>query len=175
MNDNILEEEDISEAVLRLRLHRTRGQSGMRAEHLRMWFCVETQEKDPELRNWEKVVAIIQVEFREGELVESCSCQTVVMISKGVGTNFRGIGLVEVLWKAISRIINFRILSSIKFYDALHGFCVGRGTGTTTLEEKFLHQLIDMRDTVLHSTFLDLCKAYTALDRGQCLVILAGY
>ena len=144
MNDNILEEEDISEAVLRLRLHRTRGQSGMRAEHLRMWFCVETQEKDPELRNWEKVVAIIQVEFREGELVESCSCQTVVMISKGVGTNFRGIGLVEVLWKVISGIINHRISSSIQFHDALHGFRMGRGTGNATLQAKLLQQLISM-------------------------------
>ena len=37
----------------------------------------------------------------------------VVMIPKGVGTDFRGIGLVGVLWKTISGIINCQISSSI--------------------------------------------------------------
>ena len=32
-----------------------------------------------------------------------------------------------------------------------------------------------MRETVLHSIFLDLRKAYDALDRDRCLDILAGY
>ena len=69
----------------------------------------------------------------------------VVMISKGGGTDFRRIFLVEVLWKAISGIINFRILSSIQFYDALHGFHLGRVTGTATLEANLLHQIIVMK------------------------------
>ena len=62
----------------------------------------------------------------------------VVMIPKAGGTDFRGIGLVEVLWKAISGIINIWILSSIHFHDALHGFCAERGTGASTLEANIL-------------------------------------
>ena len=147
----------------------------MRAEHLRMWFCVETQEKDPELRNWEKVVAIIQAEFREGELVESCAWQTVVMISKGVGKNIRGIGLVEVLWKAISRIFNLRISSSIHFHDSLRVFRAVRGTGTSTLEAELLQKLVSMKETFPHSIFIDLQKSYVTLDRECCLDILVGY
>ena len=81
----------------------------------------------------------------------------------------------EVLWKAISEIINRRISYSIQFHDALYGFCAGRGTGTATLEEKLPHQLIFMRETVLHSIFLDLRKAYHALDRDRCLYILEEY
>ena len=103
--------------------------------------------------------------FSGGEIAELCTWQTVVIIPKGGGTDFIGIGLVELLWKAISGIINFRILYFIKFYDALHGFCMGRGTGTTTLEGNMLRQLISMRETVLHSIFLDLKKAYNALYR----------
>ena len=61
-----------------------------------------------------------------------------VMIPKGGGTKFIGIGLVEVLWKAISGIINCRISSSIQFHDALHGFCAERGTGASTLEANIL-------------------------------------
>ena len=81
------------------------------------------------------------------------------MIPKGGGNNFRGIGLVEVLWKAISGIINHRILPSIQFHDALHGFFAGRGTVTTTLEENLLQQIIAMRETVLHAILLELPKA----------------
>ena len=44
-------------------------------------------------------------------------------------------------------------------------FRAGRGTETSTLEENLLHQLIDMRETVLHAIILDLRKAYDALDR----------
>ena len=32
-----------------------------------------------------------------------------------------------------------------------------------------------MRDTVLNSILLDLCKAYDTLDRDFCMDILAGY
>ena len=104
-----------------------------------------------------------------------CVWQTVVMIPKGGGNDFRGIVLVEVLWKAISGIINQRISSSIQFHDDLHGFCAGRGTWTVTIEDKLLQKLITMMETVLHSILLDLRKSYDALDRDRCLGILAGY
>ena len=78
----------------------------------------------------------------------------------------------EVLWKTISVIIN---LSSIQFHDYLHGFRAGRITGTATLEAKLLHQIIAMREMVLHSIFIDLRKAYKYLDMEHCLDILTGY
>ena len=74
----------------------------MRAKHLRMWLRTATQEEHPDPGNWDKSIAIIQAAFRGGELAAPCACHTVVMIPKGRGTNFRGIVLVEVLWKAIS-------------------------------------------------------------------------
>ena len=95
-----------------------------------------------------------------------------VIIPKGGGTDFLGNGLVEFLWKAISGIINCRLSSSIQFHDVLHGFRAGRGTGTTTLKENLLQQLIAMRETVLHVIFIDLRKSYDALDRERCLYIL---
>ena len=47
--------------------------------------------------------------------------------------------------------------------------------GTATLEEKLLRNIVYMRETVLHSIFFDLLESYNALDRYQCLDILAGY
>ena len=51
----------------------------------------------------------------------------------------------------------------------------GRGTGTATLEAKLLQQLAAMREKVLYVIFLDLTKAYDALDMSRCLGILEGY
>ena len=47
--------------------------------------------------------------------------------------------------------------------------------GTATLESKLLQQLAAMRNNVLYVIFLDLTKAYDALDRSRCLKILEGY
>ena len=57
----------------------------------------------------------------------------------------------------------------------LHGFRVDRGTGTATLEAKLLQKLATMREEVLYVIFIDLQKAYDALDRDRCLEILEGY
>ena len=78
----------------------------MRAKHLRMWLRAATREEYPNQGTWEKVVAIIHAAFREGELAAPCTWQMVVIIPQGRGTNFRGIGLVDLLWKIISGIIN---------------------------------------------------------------------
>ena len=175
VDNNILGEEEITEAAIRLRMHRTGDPSGMRDEHLRLWLCAVKREEHPDPWNWEKVIAIIHAAFRGLELVASCTWKTVVMIPKGVGTNSRSIGLVEVLCKAISGIINFRLSSSVQFHDNLHGFLVGRGTGTTIFEVKLLQHIILIWETFLHSIFLNLRKAYGSLDRERCLDILAGY
>ena len=71
--------------------------------------------------------------------------------------------------------LHYRFTSSITYHDALHGFRAGRGTGTTTLEANMLQQLAAMREEVLDVIFLDLTKAYDALDRSRCLEILEGY
>ena len=81
----------------------------------------------------------------------------------------------EVMWKVVAVILNRRFTSSITFHDILHGFRAGRGTGTSTLEAKLLKQLAAMREEVLYVIFLDLTKAYDALDRSRCLEILEGY
>ena len=52
---------------------------------------------------------------------------------------------------------------------------MGRGTGTATLEAKLFHQLAALREEFLYVIFLDLHKAYGALDRSKWLEILEGY
>ena len=104
--------------------------------------------------------------FREGKLSEDATWQTVVLIPKGK-TDYRGIGLVEVMWKVVAAILNRRLTASITFHDFLHGFRAGRGTGTATLEDKLLHQLAALTEEVLYTIFLELHKAYDTLDRSR--------
>ena len=120
-------------------------------------------------------VAIVQAAFRGREIVALCAWQTFVVILKGGGIDFWGVGMLEVLWEAISGIINVRLFYSIQIHDALHGFHAGRGIRNATLPEKLLQKIISMRDMVIRSILLDLQKAHYALDRDRCLDILEGY
>ena len=94
--------------------------------------------------------------------------QAVLLIPKRK-KDYQGIGIVEVMWKVVAEILNCRLTASITFQDLLHCFREGRGTGTVTLEAKLLQQLAALRDEVLYVIFLDLHKAYDALDRSRCL------
>ena len=89
-----------------------------------------------------------------------------VLIPKRTG-GYRGIVLVEVMWKVVAVILNRRLTSSITFHDVLHGFRAGRRTGTATLESKLLQQLAAMKEEVLYVIFLDLTKVYDSLDRSR--------
>ena len=132
----------------------------------------EAEEEGEEM--WGKVVEMTQTAFRDGKLAEEAAWQTVVLIPKGKG-EFRGIRLVEVTWKLMAVILHRQLTTGLKLYDALHRFREGRGMGTATLEAKLIQQLAAMMEEVLYVMFLDLTKAYDALEKSRSLEILQGY
>ena len=103
------------------------------------------------------------------------NCLPFVLVIVVGKKDYRGIGLVEVMWKVVSAILNRRFTASITNHDFLHMLRAGRGTGTATLEAKLLQHIAALREEVLYMIFLDLHKAYNALDRSRCLEILEGY
>ena len=82
---------------------------------------------------------------------------------------FRGIGLVKVLWKTMSGIINHRLKLVIVYHDTLRVFRSGRVTGTASFKAKLLQQLAAIREEFLYEIFIDLHKSYNALDQEICL------
>ena len=72
-------------------------------------------------------------------------------------------------------ILNCCLIAAIQFHDTLHGFCTVRGTGTASLKANMSQHLMAKREDFLYDTFLDLYKAYDALNRNRCLDILAVY
>ena len=139
----------------------------------------ETEKGGPEdpqegADNCTRFVDLVQTTFREDKLTEEATWQAVVLIPKKK-KDYRGIGLVEVMWKVVVVILNRRLTASITYHDFLHGFRVGRGTGTISLKANQLQQLAALREEILYVIFLDLHKAYDALDRSRCLEMLEGY
>ena len=65
-------------------------------------------------------------------MAEESTWQAVALITKG-GGEYYVIGLVEVVWKMVTVILNFCLTTSITFHNVLHGFWEGRSTGITYL------------------------------------------
>jgi hypothetical protein len=97
----------------------------------------------------------------------------VVLLPKG-GGDYRGIGLLEPLWIVVERIMD-RGLNALPLHEALHGCRNGRGTGMAILEAKLAQQLAHLEQEPFYGVFLDLKKAFDAMDRERCLLILEGY
>ena len=108
-----------------------------------------------EASKWERVVDLVQTSFREEILAEEAMWQAVVLIPKE-RKYYRGIGLMEVMWKLLAAILNRCLTASITFHNFLRIFRVVRVTGTATLEAKLLRHLEDLREEVLYVVFLDL-------------------
>ena len=96
------------------------------------------------------------------------------MLLKG-GKNYHGIGLFDVVWKAVTVLLNFCFATSITYHESLHGFWSGRGTGTTSLEIKLLQKVMAIREEALYIIFLDIHTVYYDLERSRLLDILEGY
>ena len=120
------------------------------------------------------VVELVHTAFQDRFLAEEATCQAVLLILKRVD-EYPGIGIMEMVWKAVAVILNRLFTSSITYHNSLHGFWAGRGTGTATLEVQLIQHVAALREVVLHVIFLDLHKAYDASDRSRCVEILEGY
>ena len=113
VDDLVPMEDEIEAAVKKLWRNRLGGPSRIRAEHVKGCLAAAkrggmveekgkaktaTEEEGEDL--WGKVVELTQTAFRDGNLAEEATWQTVVLIPKGKG-EFWGIGLVEVIWKLL--------------------------------------------------------------------------
>ena len=83
---------------------------------------------------------------------------------KGKG-NFRVIGIMEVLWKTVSVVINHHIGAELNNHNVIHGLREGLGTGNSSLKSKMLQQLKTIREEFLYKIFKILKKDYCVLDR----------
>ena len=109
------------------------------------------------------MLRLVQVIFRDGTVPEEIVWANMLLPLKWKW-EYRGIGLVEVLWEVCSVVINCRLKRSVVLHNALHGFREGRGTGTEMLEAKLAHHLDGLAHKPLFQVLLDVRNDYEPLD-----------
>ena len=178
IDDSPPTEKEICAAIKGMKRGKTPGGSGIRVEHLLKWM---EGAQPGEFQNqamteaWNRVLELVELAFTGEPLPTAFGVGILVLIPKGVPDQYRGIALLEVIYKLVSAIINRRLADKIVFHQAVHGFCRSRGTGTAIIEAKLRMQLAQRTTKPLYLVFLDLRKAYDTLDRRRTLDILKGY
>ena len=181
INDDAPTEDEVVEAVHKLSTNKAAGATGLKAEDLKEWLkkarpTDPEQEPDPDsVELWEKVLEIVRLAFVEGVMPKQFAEGIFVLIPKSDAGEYRGIALLEIMYKVVSSIVNSRLLAAVKFDDSLHGNRPKRGTGTAIMEAKLLAQVRCRIDEPLFMVFVDLKKAYYSLDRERAMLILEGY
>jgi hypothetical protein len=66
-------------------------------------------------------------------------------------------------------------LDIIELHDSLHGCRHQRGTSTAIIEAKLAQQLLYLEFKPFYGVFLDLWKAFDAMDRERVIMLLEGY
>ena len=79
-------------------------------------------------------VELVQAVWTHGIIPCQLLWSIVVLIPKG-GGDYRGIGLLEPIWKVLEWIMDCR-LDAINLHDCLHGCRAKRGTGTAVIKAK---------------------------------------
>ena len=95
--------------------------------------------------------------WETGSILAELGWTIMVLISK-VNADTWGIGLIEVVWKVVGEVIDNHIKSVVQFYNVLHGFYAGRGTGTAIMELKLAQQLASVDQDPLFLVFIELQK-----------------
>ncbi len=180
INDDAPTDGELRQVAGKLTNGRAAGASGMRAKHVKEWLRGMQREEDPEGHgvngagdNWRLFVQLVQAAWAHGTIPCQLLWIIVVLIPKG-GGDYHRIGLLKPVWKCIERVIDHR-LDAINLHDSLHGCRNNRRTGTAIIEAKLAQQLSYLELKPFYGIFLDLWKAFDAMDWEQCILVLEGY
>ena len=169
---------ELRTAVSQLSHNQCGGASGIWAEHIKAWLRGAKKEEDPETganhtgagKLWGEYVELCTSVWATGTIPQQMSWVVMVSILKERG-EYRGIGLLEPIWKVLEIVMDLR-LEAINLHYSLHGCLEGQGTGTGIIEAKLAQQLAHLEQAPFFGVFIDL-KTFNSMDQGRCLAILA--
>ena len=105
-------EQEVCAALKGMKCGKSPGGSGMRVEHLKEWMngAHAGEHVDPmKAEAWAKVLELVELAFTGKPLPSSFSNGILVLIPKGEPGQYRGIALLEVIYKLVSMIIHINI------------------------------------------------------------------
>jgi hypothetical protein len=95
---------------------------------------------------WRALAKLVQKVWDEGRIPPQLGLFITVLVPKDSG-EYRGIRLLEQIWKVIERVMDHRKPSAIVLHDSLHGCRNRRGTGTAVIEAKLTQQLAHIKQS----------------------------
>ena len=122
---------------------------------------------------WRTFLKLIEQLWETGCIPQQMLWMVIVLLPKG-GGDYRGVGLLDPIWKVVEVVMDNR-LKVLDYHDCILGFLAWQGTETAPTEVKLAQQLAYIEQVPLYGVFIDLRKAYDAMDRGRCLDILKAY
>ena len=167
--------------VAKLTNGRSAGASRMRAEHINDWLQGAQLEENPETGpsnvgagdKWNALVQLVQAIWDKGKIPIQLGWVVTLLIPK-IGGDYRGISLLKPIWKVVKQVMDHR-LEVIALHDSLHNCRNWQGTGTAVIKAKLAQQLAHIEQAPFYGVFIDLKKAFDAMDRERCLLILEGH
>ena len=94
------------------------------------------------------------MDFRDNIFPTECTWNILVHLLNGKG-DVRVIGIMEVLWKTVSVVINRQIGAELNNHNVIHGLRAGLDIGKASFKSKLLQQLKTIREEVLFKIFLE--------------------
>ena len=113
-------------------------------------------------KTWDEFFQLCSSVWATGTTPQQMCWVVTVLIPKG-GGEYRGIGLLEPIWKVLEWVMDIR-LENIILHNSLHECLAGRGTGTGIIEAKLAQQLTHLEQTPFFGVFIDLKKTFDAMD-----------
>jgi hypothetical protein len=102
-------EQEIRGVVGKLRNNCAVGAMGMKAEHLKGWLCgIKHEESENGVAKegdcWRLFVRLMQAVWESGTVPTQMGWMIIILLLKG-GGNYRGIGLLNPMWKVVEKIM----------------------------------------------------------------------
>ena len=114
-----------------MRSRKAPGLSDVTIDGIKAWYeaayLEEGEGNEEAMKKWKKIVELVQKCIGEEIIPQAFEYGILVIIPKDDMGGVRGIGLLELIHKLISQIINLRMSTSIQFCDKVHGFQKQRG------------------------------------------------
>jgi hypothetical protein len=180
INNDTPSDKEIRLATSKLSNGQAAGASRMHTEHVKDWLWGVCREEDAKGQgapsngdNWQLFAHMVQATWTYSIVPCQLLWIIVILIPKG-GGDYLSIGLLGPIWKVIEQVIDHR-LDSIQLHNSFHGCQHQCRTGTAIIEAKLAQQLSYLAMQPFYGVYLDLRKAFNAMDREQCIMILEGY